>query len=667
MAPTLPSFAAFPEAPWRGHIVPEEWEACLSLWVSLAEAHLALSDADFSRTSVRDESIETFLDPFMKETAREGIRILGPSAAASSLLRLCYLLTSRLLKAPSTPPAFLQWEFLADFSKIYGKKRVAPVLSALFKKPKDSPDASLHALKKSLILALDAGIKGDLRVPEANLKQLNHLIHASPETAELFLAGDDFVDGLVSCYKLMNPPLRKAIIATAYLCLIGLTEAEPPKFSMLTDQLYSLKAAAEAHKAGPTNANDSMVAELVTVTPILKQVQRRLETSGSTTARLNPVITALEGFRKPGGSVRPKRLVKRKVDKGKGKAPVTEDDDGPTEMRMHRMSQITQIQDLFPDLGTGFVSRLLDEYNEDTEQVVAHLLEDSLPSHLASADRSKELSPERPRRRRSSLLPHSTPPQLPVRHNVFDGDELDELSMDVSKLRFGKRDPSKTADDMLKDRSTAPNKAAILSALSAFDADDDERDDTYDAADAGLAVNDALADDADDQKRKDATEEALFRAYQADPKLFNRDSDTRRANYRTKLKQDTGMTDEAIEGWGLMLGRNPAQMKSLDLKYNSFGGNQNTLVSTAWRAGAESGNDDSGAEAGSARGGHQGRGRGRGRGRGGGRGGGNVAGPTGDQGTEKARRHKESNKGSRANHNRRDQRARKMARGGLPG
>lgn len=391
MAPVLPSFAPFPEAPWRDHIVPEEWEACLSLWVSLAEAHLALSDADFSNTSARDESIERFLDPFMKETACEGTRMLGSSASASSLLRLCYLLTSRLLKAASTPPAFLQWEFLADFSKIYGKKRVAPVLSALFKKPKDSPDSSLHALKKSLILALDTGIKGDLRVPEAGLKQLNHLIHASPETAELFLAGDDFVDGLVSCYKLMNPPLRKAIIATAYLCLIGLTEAEPPRFSMLTDQLYSLKAAAEAHKAGPTNANDSMVAELVTVTPILKQVQRRLETSGSTTARLKPVITALEGFRKPGGSVRPKRLVKRKVDKGKGKAPMTEEDDGPTEMRVHRMSQITQIQDLFPDLGTGFVSRLLDEYKEDTEQVVAHLLEDSLPSHLASADRSKEL------------------------------------------------------------------------------------------------------------------------------------------------------------------------------------------------------------------------------------------------------------------------------------
>lgn len=248
--------------------------------------------------------------------------------------------------------------------------------------------------------------------------------------------------------------------------------------------------------------------------------------------------------------------------------------------------------------------------------------------------------------------------------------------MDVSNLHFGKRNPGKTADDILKDRSTAPNKAAILSALSLFDADDDERDDTYDAADAGFAVNDALADDADDLKRKDTNEETLFKAYQTDPKLFNRDSDTRRSNYRTKLKQDTGMTDEAIEGWAVMLTRNPQQLKALETKYSavgSFTGNQATLAPTSWRANTgESGAEDSGAEGGSSnqRGGSRGRGRGRGRGGGGGGGGGrrgDVAGPTGEKGTENARRHKEANKGSRANHNRREGRARKMARAGFPG
>ncbi|KAJ0157617.1 Uncharacterized protein HZ326_0018 [Fusarium oxysporum f. sp. albedinis] len=46
--------------------------------------------------------------------------------------------------------------------------------------------------------------------------------------------------------------------------------------------------------------------------------------------------------------------------------------------------------------------------------------------------------------------------------------------MDVSKVSFGKK-PGKNADEMLKDKATAPNKSAILSALAAFDSDDDER------------------------------------------------------------------------------------------------------------------------------------------------------------------------------------------------
>ena len=267
------------------------------------------------------------------------------------------------------------------------------------------------------------------------------------------------------------------------------------------------------------------------------------------------------------------------------------------------------------------------------------------------------------------MAPRSTPPQLPERHNIYDDDEIDALAVDVSNLHFGKRDQGKTADDMLKDRSSASSKAAILSALSAFDADDDERDDTYDAADAGIVVNDGHPEDANDQKRKDVHEEMLFRAYQLDQATFARDAATRRSQARTKLKQETGLTDEAIEGWAVMLGRSPQQMKQLEMKYSAFSGDQPVLASTAWRAGSGAEDSDPEGGASSSRGGApRGHGRGRGgRGRGGGGRGGKVAGPTGDKDTEQARRRKEANKGSRANHDRRQQRARKMARGGLPG
>ncbi|KAI0968507.1 hypothetical protein F4678DRAFT_464572 [Xylaria arbuscula] len=667
MSPTLPSFAPFPEAPWRDHIVPVEWEACLSTWLALTEAYLPLSEQDLLRHIKHDESIPSFQRSFVTEVAASGTVILGSSRAASLLFRQCFQLSSKLLHLSSAPPELLTWEFLADFSRLYGKKKAGTHVQAASQTPQ--AELSLQALKKSLIQTLDAGIQGDLVSLDSRLKRLNHLIHVSPHVAAFFLAGTDFLDGLVTCFKVMNPPLRKTIITMTYLCLIGLTEGDSPKHSMLADQLYSLKAAADAHKAGPLNANDSMVSELVTVTPVLKQIRHRLEHSDTGLARVKPRITALEGYIKPGVSARPKRTIKRKIDKGKG--IMTEgQDDSLGEMRVHRMSQISQIQDLFPDLGSRFVSQLLDEYGDNTEQVIAHLLEDSLPPHLATADRNKELSPERTRRKSHDIAPRSTPPQLPTRHNVFDDDELDQLNVDVSTLHFGKRNPGRTTDDILNDRSSAPNKAAILSALSAFDADDDERDDTYDAVDAGFVVNDSHAEDADDQKRRDLNEEALFRAYQTKPQFFERGAATRRSNARIKLKGETGMTDEAIEGWAVMLARAPQQMKQLEMKYSASSGAQPVLASTAWRApSADEQSDDAGGEGVSARGSHdrgRGRGRGRGQGRGGGRGG-NVAGPTGEKGTENARKSKEANKGSRANHNRRDQRAKKMSRGGFPG
>lgn len=265
------------------------------------------------------------------------------------------------------------------------------------------------------------------------------------------------------------------------------------------------------------------------------------------------------------------------------------------------------------------------------------------------------------------LVPHATPPLLPTRRNVFDDDELDQLAVDTSRLHFGRRNPDQTADDVLQDRTNAPNKAAILSALAAFDSDDDERDDTYDVADVGGTIDSATPGNNPEEANAggmDRHDEALFRAFKAAPALFDRSSETRRGKQRAALRDETGLTDEAIEGWALMLSRDAKHMRRLEAQFSTFSGGQTELSSTSWRANAVgSGTEDSDADpTNRGRGGRlRGAGRGRGRGRG------NVAGPTGDKETEVARQRKEANKGSRANHNRRDQRAKKMARGGFPG
>ncbi|KAH8130708.1 hypothetical protein FP744_10004201 [Trichoderma asperellum] len=658
---SLPPFAPFPKASWRLHISSDDWDALSEAWIALSQAYLGLGDAAFKQAAAGDESLTIFVSTFVEETATES----GAKTISPRLLKTIFRLISRLFTV-SPPPGLLDVRFLASFAKIFPKKHTGPLLSQLFASHATPLESSLLSLKKLLIPQLDAGSKGDLRLVEAELIRLNPLLHVSPNACMLLLAGSDFFDGLVTCFQVINPPLRKAIITTVYLCLTGLIETEPPKWSMISDQLFAIQAAAETHKKGTLNPNDSLAADLVTNTPILKALLRKLESSPTAPSTLRSRITTLESF-KTGVIVRPKKLVKRRIDKGKG---VEAAEDVHAEMHVHKMSQITNIQDIFPDLGAGFIAKCLDEYDDDVEKVIASLFDESLPPYLATADRSETLSHTQvDTKPHKDLAPHSTPPQLPTRRNVFDDDDFDRLAVDVSKISFGKN-PKKTADDILKDRSTAPNKAAILSALAALDPDDDERDDTYDAADVGGTV------DTGDQEANgvnDSNEELLFRAFQADIRIFARDAETRRGATRGKLRDETGMADEAIEGWAVMLQRNPAQMRRLEAKY-AWSGQQAQLDRSAWRASpAGSGAEESDPDGGSSnnrggRGGGRARGGGGGRGRGGrGRGGGNVAGPSGEKETEAARRNKEAHKGARANHHRRDARARKMARGGFPG
>ena len=685
----LPPFAPFPIAEWRENLPRDEWATCLVAWSTLSHAYLTLSPTDLQSQLSTDPSATDFLLVLADELARHGPgAALGTSPAARALLSAAFQLSSALLVLPSSP--LLRWTFLADLSRVYGKKQVGPLLANVG--GKKGFEAELLGAKRDLTRRLEEGIHGDVRAVEADLARLNHLIHASPDAAATFLAGSDFFDALVAAYRIMNPPLRKVLVATAYLCHVGLMDGggeAAPRTAMLSDQLFALKAAADAHRAGPLRESDSLVVDLVSSTPLLRQLVNRAEASGSATGTLRTRITALEAYRRPGAAGAGRRsgkVLRRKKEKGKGLIVIGGGDAGPAEINVHRASQITQIQDLFPDLGAGFVARCLDEYAEDTEAVIAHLLEESLPPHLAEADRKEELYASLPfpsfpfsispsklsclgpvtntRLPRSDhpvqhptplehLEPRATPP-IPERRNVHDDDELDRLTVSTSALHFGKRDAERTADEMLEDKSSAPHKSAIYSALLAFDSDDDERDDTYDADDVGGAVDAGAADESG----RDSVEETLYRTYQADRAVFAKGAAGRPE--RERLRAETGMEDQALEGWAMLLERSPQLRQRLENKYTSFSGAQEELRTTRWRAGEESDG-----EGGSGSGSRGGRGRGRGRGRGAlrGRGGASAGGGEGES-SEVARRRKEAAKGSRANHNRRDQRARKMARGG---
>ncbi|KAF9471907.1 hypothetical protein BDN70DRAFT_998435 [Pholiota conissans] len=340
----------------------------------------------------------------------------------------------------------------------------------------------------------------------------------------------------------------------------------------------------------------------------------------------------------------------------------------------------TQVLDILPDTPVNHVKLLLahDRYGRNPEKVIEALLEGTAMSE-------EELAQDFGQAEDVDYAELAAPKQtydVSQRRNVFDDEDLD-----LSRLRLGKQ----AADnEVLRDRTFIEQmKADILRRAEAISDEEEEVDeseifgtgakgkgkakDTDDiprAVDLGPdededdIVHLRVAGDGEDSGDSDEDEEAeeqegeqtpdtiLELAYLRDPKIFDRDAATRRSKAREDLKAQTGMDNEQIEGWKVMLERDPRRKAKIEEKH-AFRGNEKGLNLSA-------------ASGGGARGG-RGRGRGGprgGRGRGGGGGGGRGGGAGGGESSARERAWKDKNKASRGNHNRKRGHDKKMARAG---
>jgi activating signal cointegrator complex subunit 2 len=380
---SLPEFAPFPDAQLRRSILTQEWELYIESWNSLAELYLRLNDQQFFPALSTDQSsLAGFLVSYFHEATNDGII----STSAPTLRKRCFQLLHRIFSAENVPSLLLKWSVLSDMCRVFPKsEQFRSLLGNLWKRSAGVIEPTLQLAKNSLTRNLDS------KMPESSEDTLNKvvpLLRVSPDAGTYMVTGSDFLDSLCAAYPKVPSSLQKKLTTTAYLVLTALLEGSKPSYSLLSDHLYSLKTSGEQQqKAG--SSQKSLVADLVTNTPFLSKI--RENATAPEAARVKNFGASLHVFQQP-SIVRPKNLVRRKVDKGKSKA-VTDSNGhiASSEMHIHQMSFISQIQDLFPDLGSGYVAKLLHEYNDNIEQITAHLLEDSLPPHLASADRNEQL------------------------------------------------------------------------------------------------------------------------------------------------------------------------------------------------------------------------------------------------------------------------------------
>lgn len=699
----LPPLIPVPPPEVRKDLPSEVWDACVDAWITLVGILVEVPEKRLVTVAL-DDSTGAFLASFYRQIASSVV--FGPSAEPKgrNLRKLCFLLTRRLLEPPTPPAELLDWRFLGDLCCCYPSSPVLKkLLSTTWAKHEAMITPGLDKAKSLIIKQLSFGSPSKSQTVAADIRLLTILASALPPCGQFLMTGSDFLDTLFDAYQAQKrEELRRILVANVYVGLTSLLKGSAPNLSLLLDHLFSLKAVAGVGSPN-TKREPTLLSDLICSSDLLARLERYLNANPQ--KRGQDLVFSLRSYQND-SKVFHHRYQKqgRKLDKGKSRAA---DTSGVEELHAHKLSLITQVQDLFPDLGSGYIVRLLDHYSDNPELIVSHLLDDSLPPELQALDKSEQLPAIDSITPHDPLPPGSTPPRIPspdptpIRRNIFDNDvDIAELarseptstSAPYGKLHFGRAHPQETADTLLADRSAhETNKAAILSALATFDSDDDERDDTYDAADVGGTVDsvvpsstDAEADANASAKSRTRTPEesdmALFRAYKSTPTLFARDSATRRSQPRASLKREIGMTDEAIEGWALMLARDPKRLGNLEDKLalesgGSVGGvlNQPHLPSTSYRRpgpkeeGDESDGEGQPGQMGGRGAGFRGQGRGRGGGRGRGRGrgrGGSRPQPPPDPNSAVSRQRKEENKASRANHNRRQQRAKKIARGG---
>lgn len=153
-------------------------------------------------------------------------------------------------------------------------------------------------------------------------------------------------------------------------------------------------------------------------------------------------------------------------------------------------SKISQIKDLFPDYGKGFLSACLEVYNQNPEEVIQRILEGTLHKDLQSLDTSLETAPHKPAPSTSrpdkgkGKLIESTPPAPSIA--VPDSTKGPDISSSSSVGRFVRKSTTEL-DDILHspDEESLAKTAAFVAELEY----EDEYDDSFD--DLGLSVADS--------------------------------------------------------------------------------------------------------------------------------------------------------------------------------
>ena len=364
----LPILAPFPDVRLCSLIPGQEWAACLEAWESGLELYLVLHSQNLSAALAAEPSTLTaFLLSYMQQLS------YGTTSISKKLKCLCFLLAHRMLDENEILPETLSTlDFLGSFCRVYAHTTASSgTIDAVWSRLHLDTRAESVKNKMALMQALNEPFTGVDDDADNLLLTTLALLKASHNYGGFLMLGSDLLDALVAGWKDKPPQRQRKVTVITYHCLMSLVRGGRQNVSLLLDHLYSLGASAE--QAQKDDHSSSLLADLVTKTPLIRKLQKSIP--GSYTGRMASVLVVLNSI-KTTSSFEHREPFPHILEDGK-----TLDsgyDHGTLGgLSIHRASLVSQIQDLFPHLGTSFILNLLDKYQDDTSQVTAHLLDNS--------------------------------------------------------------------------------------------------------------------------------------------------------------------------------------------------------------------------------------------------------------------------------------------------
>ncbi|EMR08409.1 hypothetical protein PNEG_03245 [Pneumocystis murina B123] len=537
----------YPSRDLRVQIAEDEWKYALDMWIRCIEYFMGISDAEFEclLDDVESESLYIFIKNYLDaHTPRKCVKLLDnidneeDDLLEKNLFSLLYRIFT--LERPTTHIFKIPF-VIFDFCTLFGFSSATCVYFALenvYKYAKkevflqiQNVYENFRELMDKLVSLKDKELLEDPMMYRVAFRSLIVFIQFCFPATCVFLQDEEFLRLMIRLYheSSVADEMKSDFLCLVYTLFTAfLSENEArlliiKRFMWLYEQL-SLETA--------------LLHDLVLDTSIVERFYEVELFSEEIMSQL--------------------RVLRENNEINNSKKSL----DSSLDPSIKRLSLISHIKDIFPDYSEEFIESFLKEYCDDVEAVIARILEDSFSSNIPSVDKKA-----------SNFKLNDGGLSKHVSKMLVDQTDDTNMFVDHPKIYKGKK-IFETADDILKDKSFIREYKQTILDLELLN-QDDERDDTYDNVDG--FINLESYEEKSSNKLMNNMDEMLYLTYIISPEVFERGSHIRRSSARIELRSKTGLSDEQIEGWKIMLDRNPKRIEKLENMFKFY--DDNNLIS----------------------------------------------------------------------------------------